>query len=96
MRASRIRVRAAAEQDGVALFELLRQLCELDDFRRAHEREILRIEVDDLPLARERRFGDGLERRLAVFLVIVEARLRGYDGESFEFIAHGFHADTPV
>lgn len=65
-------VDAAAEQDGVTLFEVLGQLAELDDFRRANEREVLRVEIDDLPLARERRFGDFFERRYAVLFVVVE------------------------
>ncbi len=89
-------VDAAAEQNRVTVFEVVRQLAELDDFRRADEGEVLRIEVDDLPLARERLLGDFLEGGLAVIFVVVESRLRSGDGECFDFIANGLHAVTPV
>src|SRR5205809_4870410 len=56
----------AAEQDRVALLELLRELVEADDLGRADEGEVLRPEVDDLPLAGKALFGEGLERRDAV------------------------------
>src|SRR5205814_9856206 len=63
----------AAQQHRVALGELTRELVEADDLGRADEGEVLRPEVDDLPLAGEALLGDGLERGDAVLFVVVEA-----------------------
>src|SRR6185436_1897967 len=85
----------AAHEDRIALLELRRQLVEADDLGRADEGEVLRPEVDDLPLAREALLGDLLEGRDAVFLVLVEAGLYAGDAERFELVANGFH-EVPV
>ena len=52
----------AAQDDSIALFEVLRELGEADDFSGTDEREVLRVEVNDFPLARERPLVDRLER----------------------------------
>ncbi|MNI66369.1 hypothetical protein D3C73_1219290 [compost metagenome] len=84
-------VGGAAQQDGVAVFEILGQLVEADDFGRAHKREVFRVEVDHLPLAGERAFGDVFKRRHAIFFVLVEAGLDAGDLEGLEFVANSFH-----
>ena len=47
-------VRAAAHHDRVAIVELSGEAAELSDLGRAHKGEILRVEVDDFPLSREK------------------------------------------
>src|SRR5690348_2406942 len=81
----------AAENDRVAILEVLRELGEADDLRRTHEGEVLGVEVDDLPLAGKRFFVDRLKGRLAVFFMPVEAGLDPDDMERFQFLAYGFH-----
>ena len=83
-----------AEHDGVAIFEILRELREADDFGRTDKREILRVEIDDLPLPRERLLIDRLECGDPVFLVLIEPGLHADDVERSEFLAYGFHAVT--
>src|SRR5439155_8511335 len=82
-------VSRAAEYDRIAVFEVLRELGEADDFGRADEREVLGIEVDDLPLAREGLFVDRRKGRFAVFLVAVEAGLHADHVERFQFLTYG-------
>ena len=43
----------AAQDDRVTILEILRELGEADDLGRTDEREVLGIEIDDLPFARE-------------------------------------------
>ena len=54
----------AAEDDRVAIGELLAELGEFGDLGRADEGEVLRIEEDDLPLAGKALFRQRLERAL--------------------------------
>ena len=84
-------VNGAAQQHGIAIRKVLGKLVELDDLGRADEGEILRVEVDDLPLAWKRCFGDGFEGGLAAFFVIVEARLHTSHGKCFDGLTYGFH-----
>lgn len=81
----------AAQEHCIALFELAGELVEADDFGRAHEREVLGPEVNDLPLAGAAFLGDRLEGRNAVFLVVVEAGLDADNGERLDSLAYGFH-----
>src|SRR6185369_6410712 len=84
-------VGGTAQQHGIALGELLRQLVEAHDLGRADEGEILRIEVNDLPLAREALLRDRLEGRDAVFFVVVEPGLHANDRERFQLVANRLH-----
>ncbi len=81
----------AAEQHRIAIFEIIRQLRETDDFSRANESEVLRVKVNDLPLARERALVDVFECADAVFFVMVKAGLDAGDAEGFESLTYGFH-----
>src|SRR5205814_8372764 len=76
----------------VAGVEMLREIREADDLGRTDERGILRVEIDDLPLPRERLLVDRLERGDSVFLVLIEPGLLADDVERNEFLAYGFHA----
>ena len=68
-------VRRAAENDGVALGEILRQAREGRDFRRTNEGKVFRIEEDDFPHAWEARLAERFEGCLAVFFDLVKSRL---------------------
>src|SRR5690606_2982844 len=81
----------AAHHHGVTFGEVGRQVVEAHDLRRTYEGEVLRVEVDDLPLVREGAFGDVFECGYAVLLVFAEARLHAGDLERFQFVAYGFH-----
>ena len=70
-----------AQDDGVTFLEILREVGETDDLGRTDEREILRVEVDDLPLARERLLGERLECGIPVLFMMVEAGLHTDDVE---------------
>ena len=71
---------------------IFRKLGEADDLGRADEREVLRVEVDDLPLPRERLLVDRLEGGDSVLLVLVESGLYADDVELGDFLTYGFHA----
>ena len=86
----------AGQQDRIAVLKIPRQFDEAGYFGRTHEREVLRLGVDDLPLARKRLLGDRLKRRLAFFLVLVEAGLHAGHAERIDFVAYGFHTVNPL
>src|SRR5690606_35671724 len=86
-------VRRAGEHDRIALLEVADELVVADDLGRADEGEVLRVEIDDLPLARERLLGDLLEGADAFLLGLVELGLDAHDTERFEFFAYGFHLE---
>ena len=71
----------AAEHDGVAIGEVLRQARKLGDFGRTYEGEILRIEKDDFPLPRETFFRQRLESALSLLFLQVKAGLYADNGE---------------
>jgi len=84
-------VGGAAEHDRVAILEIAVQVGESDDLRRADEGEVLRIEEDDLPLARKAFLGDRLERAFAALFVLHEFRLHAGDLEVGKFVANAKH-----
>jgi len=84
------------EQHSVAVLEVPSQPGECDDLGRADEREVLRVEIDDLPLAGEGVLADLLEGADAAFFVLIEARLHAGDVERIKLLAYGLHALLPV
>src|SRR5271155_2034298 len=81
-----------AEHDRVAVLKLLGKLGKTDDFGRADEGEILRIEVDNLPLARKRPLVERGKGRCTVFLMPIETWLDSDDVKRLQFLTYGFHA----
>lgn len=65
----------AAQHHGVAVLEVLRQAGEFGDLSRADEGEVLRIEEDDLPLARKTCLAQRLERALSLFFLSLKSGL---------------------
>jgi hypothetical protein len=84
-------VRRARHQHGVAVLEVFRELRVAGDLGRAHEGEVLGVEVDHLPFSWKRFFTDRLESGLAFFLVLVEAGLDAHHAECLEFVAYSLH-----
>ena len=78
-------VGARAQHLRVAILELAVLLAELRDLGRADEREVLRPEEDDLPLARVVVVGDVLE-----LLALLEAH-GGLELERGELVSNGQH-----
>ena len=81
----------ATEQDGIAILEVVRELREAGNFGWANEREILRIKVNDFPLAGERALVDRFERADSVFFMMIKAGLDADDAKRIELLTDGFH-----
>lgn len=71
----------ATKNDGVTVFEVRCKTRKFCDFGRANKGEVLRVEEDDLPLAREACFGDFFKCRNTIFFMMVEAGLYAGDLE---------------
>src|SRR5205085_11973010 len=84
-----IGVGRAADQDGVAILEIVLQVAVADDLGRADEGEVLRPEEDDLPLAV--RLGE--VERLACGQL---AALLDGNGDGGEFVTDGEHVQSPM
>ena len=84
-------VRGTGQHDGVTVGELFSQIVEGHDLGRADEGEILRVEDDDLPLAREAFIRQRFEGAFAIFFVSVEARLHTGDFEFGKLVANTQH-----
>jgi hypothetical protein len=85
----------AAEDDSVAILEILAQLGEGGDFGRTDESKVLRIEEDDLPLAVKAVLRQRFKRGDAIFFMVVEARLHASDLEFRQFLTDAQHSGAP-
>jgi len=89
-------VGGAAEHDGVAVGEILRQSRELGDLGWAYEGEILRIEEDDLPLSGKAIFRQRFEGALSFFFLQVKAGLYADNLKGRELVSNSEHTSISV
>jgi hypothetical protein len=82
----------AAENDGVAIAELVIEPGEFGDLGRANKGEILGIKEDDPPLARKAMISQCLKCAFAVFLMIFKAGLDANDRKARDFFADSGHS----